>query len=267
VRPVEPLSLTDLHTLWIGPRLTWLERLSLSSWLAHGHRVILWAYESIDDVPAGVQLADAEAVLPKNSITRHRQTGSVAFFSNRFRYYLLQRQPATWMDADLVLLRSVDPTPAHLFGWETATAICNAVMRLPCESPVLEDLIGLTDAAVPVPGWWGPKYKLRQRLRGLVGWQHRGEDMNWGSFGPIALTYFIKRRNLTNWALPIESFYPIHWDNFLLFFASPDAISARITDKTIGVHLWSSSFIRDRRYEPPPAKSWLAMMCERYGVI
>jgi hypothetical protein len=27
----------------------------------------------------------------------------------------------------------------------------------------------------------------------------------------------------------------------LLFFASPEAISARLTDKTIGVHLWPSS--------------------------
>jgi len=41
--------------------------------------------------------------------------------------------------------------------------------------------------------------------------------------------------------LPIKAFYPIHWDDLLLFFASPEAISARLTDKTIGVHLWPSS--------------------------
>jgi hypothetical protein len=260
------LTLPDLHTLWIGPHLTWLERLSLRSWLEHGHRVILWRYEPIEGVPAGVQLADAEAILPKSSITHHRETGSVAFFSNRFRYHLLRQQPATWLDADIVLLRPLDSARPHLFGWETPTSICNAVMRLPSESPVLKDLIRLTEAAVPVPGWWALKYRLRQRIRGLIGCQHRGEDMNWGSFGPRALTYFIERRNLADCALSIETFYPIHWGDFLLFFASPDAVSARLTDKSIGVHLWSSSYIRERRYEPPPANSWLAVMCDRYAI-
>ena len=262
---MEHLSLPDLHTLWIGPRLTWLERLSLRSWLEHGHHVILWCYEPIEGVPAGVELADAAVILPKSSITHHRLTGSVAFFANRFRYHLLRRQPATWVDADFVLLRPLDRTSPYLFGWETPTSICNAVLRLPPKSPVLKDLIRLTDAAVPVPGWWTPKERLRQRLRGLIGRQQLGEDMTWGSFGPRALTYFLKRRNVADYALPIEAFYPVYWEDFLLSFASPDALSARITDKTIGVHLWSSSFIRERRYEPPPPNSWLAVMCNRYG--
>jgi len=260
------LELPDHHTLWIGPRLTWLERLSLCSWLKQGHHVVLWCYEPIEGVPAGVQLADAGAILSKDSITRHCQTGSVAFFANRFRYHLLRRQHATWLDADVVLLRPLDSTCPYLFGWETPTSICNAVMRLPSESPVLKDLIHLTDASVPLPGWWSLKHRLYQRLMGLFGSHERGEDMNWGSFGPWALTYFIERWNLAGYAMPIETFYPIHWSDYSLFFASPDAISRRLNNKTIGVHLWSSSSIGERRYEPPPVNSWLAMMCERYAV-
>jgi hypothetical protein len=262
---IERSSLPDLHTLWIGPRLTWLERLSLCSWLEHGHQVILWCYESIEDVPAGVQLADAEAILPKNLIAGYRPA-RLPLFASRFRYHLLRQQPATWVDADIVLLRRLDSTSPYLFGWETPTSICNAVMRLPVESSVLRDLIRLTDAAVPVPGWWSPKDRLRQRLKGLLGRQQRGQDMMWGSLGPKALTYFLKQQNLADFALPIEAFYPIHWDDFWLFFASPDAISARLTNKSIGVHLWSSSFIQERRYKPPPPNSWLAVMCERYAI-
>jgi hypothetical protein len=260
------LSLPDVHTLWIGPRLAYLERLSLCSWLKHGHHVVLWCYESIEGVPNGVQLADAQAILPKSSIAYHRETGSVTYFANRFRYHLLRRQPATWLDADIVLLRPLDSTCPYLFGRESTTSICNAVMRLPSESPVLTDLIRLVDASVPVPGWWLPKQKLRQHLMGLIGRQHRGEDLTWGSFGPRAFTYFLERRNLADRALPIETFYPIHWDDYLLFFASPDAISARLTDKTVGVHLWSTSNIRERKYKSPPPNSWLAVMCERYAI-
>jgi Alpha 1,4-glycosyltransferase conserved region len=101
---------------------------------------------------------------------------------------------------------------------------------------------------------------------GLIGRHHRGENLTWGSFGPKALTYFLERRNLADRALPIETFYPIHWHDYLLFFASPDAISARLTDKTIGVHLWLSSNIRERRYQPPPPNSWLAVMCESFAI-
>jgi hypothetical protein len=107
------MSLPDLHTLWIGPRLTWLERLSLCSCLANGHHVILWCYELIEGVPDGVQLADAQAILPKSSITYHRESGSVTYFANRFRYHLLRRQPATWLDADIVLLRPLATARPH----------------------------------------------------------------------------------------------------------------------------------------------------------
>jgi hypothetical protein len=263
---VERLSLPDIHTLWIGPRLTWLERLSLCSWLEHGHHVILWCYESIEGVPAGVQLADAEAILPKSSVIRHRESGSVTLFSDRFRLHLLQRRRATWLDADMLLLRPLYSTSPHLFGWENPSSISNAVMRLPSGSPVLKDLTRLTDAAVPIPGWWLPKERLRQRLKGLIGLHERREDMDWGSFGPRALTYYLKRRNLADFALPIEAFYPIPWNDFLLFFASPDAISPRLTDRSIGVHLWSSSCIQERKDKPPPANSWFALMCERYAI-
>ena len=114
------MSLPDLHTLWIGPRLTWLERLSLCSCLANGHHVILWCYELIEGVPDGVQLADAQAILPKSSITYHRESGSVTYFANRFRYHLLRRQPATWLDAgaEFSLDYVVEPVERKQVGLE-----------------------------------------------------------------------------------------------------------------------------------------------------
>ena len=267
--------LPEIHSLWIGPRLAWVELLSLHSWLAHGHRVTLWCYDPVEGAPNGVRIADAAAILPKSSITRHRMTGSVALFSNRFRYHLLQRQPVTWLDTDVVLLRPLIDMSPYLFGWETPTSICTAVMRLPPDSPVLCDLIELAEARIPVPKWWSFEKKLRQYLKALIGRPDRAEDLEWGSFGPIALTDFLLRRGLTDRALPIEAFYPIHWDDISLFFATPDAVSAHLTDKTIGVHLWSSSAIQNlwsspnaqnRRNATPPGDSWIGSMCKRYDV-
>ena len=266
--------LPEIHSLWIGPRLAWIELLSLHSWLAHGHRVTLWCYEPIEGVPDGVHTADAAAILPKASIIRHRQTGSVALFSNSFRYHLLKRQPVTWLDTDVVLLRPLANTSPHLFGWETTTSICNAVMRLPRESPVLSELIKLAGARVPVPEWWRFEKKCRQRMKAVIGCHKRAEDLDWGSFGPAALTHFLFAQGLADRALPIEAFYPINWTEISVFFETPDAMSARLTEKTIGVHLWSSNLqnlwslanAKNRRAAPPPANSWVGEMCRRYDL-
>jgi hypothetical protein len=71
--------------------------------------------------------------------------------------------------------------------------------------------------------------------------------------------------------LPIEAFYPINWTEISLFFATPDAASSRLTEKTISVHLWSTSILKSPngqtwRNALPPANSWLGVMCERYGI-
>ena len=266
-------DLPEIHSLWIGPRLTWIELLSLHSWLEHGHRVTLWCYEPIEGVPDAVCVADAAAILPKSSITRHRETGSVALFSNRFRYHLLRHRRATWLDLDMVLLRPLNHTSPYLFGWESPTQICNAVLRLPSESPVLHDLIKLTGARAPVPGWWRLKGRLKQRITGLIGLHQRAEDMEWGTFGPAALTYFLLRRNFAGHATPIETFYPISWTEIPLLFAAPDLVSPRLTEKSDGVHLWSScisellwSDAKNWR-NAPPANSWIGAMCKRYDVV
>jgi hypothetical protein len=264
-------GLAEIHSLWIGPRLTWIERLSLCSWLEHGHRVTLWCYDPIEGIPNGVCTADAAEILPKTAIIRHRKTGSVALFANRFRYHLLRRGPTTWLDADVVLLRPLSHASSNLFGWETPTSINNAVMRLPPESLVLDDLIQLTGERAPVPEWWPLKKKIYQRGAALIGRHKRAEDLAWGTFGPAALTHYLSRRHLASHALPIEAFYPINWTEVSLFFATPDAVSSRLTEKTIGVHLWSTSILKSPngqtwRNALPRANSWLGAMCERYGV-
>src|SRR5690606_1292398 len=90
----------DLVTLWIGPRLSFLERACLRSALAHGHKVALYCSPPPAGVPAGIELRDAAAILPESEIIRHRG-GSPALFANRFRYELLHRGLGVWIDCDL----------------------------------------------------------------------------------------------------------------------------------------------------------------------
>jgi hypothetical protein len=264
-------ELPEIHSLWIGPRLSCVELVSLCSWVAQGHTVTLWCYEPIEGVPNGVHVADAAKILPKIEITRHRKTGSVSLFSNRFRYHLLQREPAIWADTDVVLLQPLKHSSPYLFGWETSTSICSAVMGLPSTSPVLQELIQLIESCVPVPRWWPVKKKVYQRVAALVGRHRRPEDLAWGTFGSAALTHTLLRWRVASFALPIEAFYPINWTEVALFFSTPDAVSSRLTKETFGVHLWSNSITNGPdaiawRHKPPPANSWLGAMCQRYNI-
>jgi Alpha 1,4-glycosyltransferase conserved region len=264
--------LADLHSLWVGPRLTWLEQLCLVSWLAHGHRVLLWTYQPVESVPHGVETRDAREILPESAITFHRFSGSVSLFSNRFRYHLFQRRQATWLDTDILLLRPLADSSPFLFAWETPDSICGAVLRLPRNSRALCDLLAFTDARVPVPHWWPLKHRIRQRLRGLVRRHELAEDMTWGTFGPRALTETLRRCNLTDRALPSETFYPLIWTETALFYEPPEIVEARLTARTVAVHLWSTGSlmatpeIATKRNAPAPSWSWIGGKCTAYGI-
>jgi alpha 1,4-glycosyltransferase len=265
-------QLPDLHSLWIGRRLTWLEQLCLASWLAHGHRAVLWTYHPVEGAPHGVEMRNAREILPESAITFHYFKGSVSLFSNRFRYHLCQRHRATWLDTDVLLLRPLaDPSP-YLFAWEHPDSICSAVLRLPSGSGALRDLLALTDARVPVPHWWPLKDRTWQHLRGLVGQHQTATDMDWGTFGPRALTETLQRHRLTDRALPCDTFYPILWMETALFYGPADIVEARLTERTIAVHLWSTSGlmstpeVEKKRNAPPPSGNWIAGKCAAYGV-
>lgn len=264
-------GLCYLHSLWIG-RLTWLEQLCLTSWCAQGHKVILWTYGRLDGVPEGVEVRDGREILSEAAIAFHRVSGSVSLFSNRFRYHLFQRYNATWLDTDVILLDPLVNASPYLFAWESPDSICSAVLRLPSSSPVLFDLLALADAGVPVPHWWPLKNRLRQRLLGLVRRHEAPEDMDWGTFGPRALTETLSHHHLSSRALPKETFYPLAWTEAALFYADAKIVEARLSAQTVAVHLWSTSSrlavpgMLERRLAAAPVSSWIGEKCKAYGI-
>lgn len=256
----------DLHTLWVGGRLGWFERLCVTSMLAQGHRVVLWSYEPVDNVPEDVVSAPGERVLPKSAITRHGATQSLALFSNRFRYRLLRMQAVTWVDIDLIFLRPLTDESPILFGREDAESVCNAVLRLPPDHAALAEIEHLSLQRVPAPFWWPWRQRWHQRVAGVIGRHLRPEDMTWGTFGPKALTEALSRHHLLHLARPADVFYPIHWTEAHLIFEAAAKVDRAITPETIAVHLWGDSNQRERRRQPPQPGSWIASMCGRFGV-
>jgi hypothetical protein len=125
-------SLDSINMLWIGD-LSPVERLCLRSFAAAGHPVHLYAYNEIADVPQGVTLQDASQILPISRIFRNQRgkgKGSLAGFSDLFRFKLLLDRGGWWVDADIFCLRPFKFESPYVFGFE-GQAVASGVIKMP----------------------------------------------------------------------------------------------------------------------------------------
>ena len=136
--------LDPIQSLWIGGRLSTLERLSVASFLAHGHPYHLYTYGEVEGVPDGAKVHDAREVLPEDRIFTY-QTGAVgkggySGFANLWRLHLLHDRGGWWADTDIVCTRPwtgfadevIATSPEGKWG-EPAN---NCVLKMPAGSPV-----------------------------------------------------------------------------------------------------------------------------------
>lgn len=254
-----------LFTFWSFAPLTYVERLCLTSMVAAGHAVDLYTYDGKLDVPEGVTVRDAREFYARDRVVFHARTGSPALFTDIFRYAGLRRGIGAWVDTDVILLRGIADLGEHIFGLEEPGRLNGAVLRLPADSPYLAYIDRLVAAPVPLPQHWSIKKKLRQLARGAIGRARRLEDLEWGVIGPVALTAYARRNGWLSLAQPKEVFYPIHWTERPMFFGPAELVEQRITPATRAVHLWHMGFTKEQKARPPPG-SYLARMCDRYGI-
>jgi len=223
-------------TLWIGEGFGAVERACLRSVLRQGHGLTLYCYSEPIGIPDGVELQDASAILPETSVLRHRG-GSVAPFSDWFRYELLKRGLGTWIDTDMYLLRPLDGQAEHLFGEERPGVINNAVLRLPPDSPALVEL--LEPFRGTTPAWLPARHRARSHLQKLLNGRVDVGAMPWGTTGPAALTAAAAKLGISSCALPVPVFYPVPWEQAAWIRDPALRLDQMVTDETIGIHLWN----------------------------
>jgi hypothetical protein len=72
--------------------------------LGNGHKFHLYTYESVENVPSGTTVIDANTVMRLNEkyeINHGFGTGSKAPFSDIFRLTLLNQKGGWWVDMDV----------------------------------------------------------------------------------------------------------------------------------------------------------------------
>ena len=230
------MTLAMINAVWVGPKLGPVHAACLRSFVRHGHRTVLHVYEQPADVPDGVELADAGELLPSSRIIRHRMSGSLALFSDLLRYEIQKKELGLYVDCDCYCLRPLEDAE-YIFGWESAASIANGVLKLLPNSQALANLLAIKDTRVFDTPWASAKRRAYQRLRACLGVPVKIQDMPWGFTGPRALTWYLKQHGLERHARPIDTFYPVHWDQVPLLLDPGLTIADLVTPRTLILHL------------------------------
>jgi hypothetical protein len=210
-----------IQGLWIGDEFSVMERLSVASFLAHGHYVHLYTYGPVRGVPEGAELKDASSILPREQIFRYRDHASYAGFANYFRYKLLLERGGWWVDLDAVCLKPFDFDADFVFSSELDDEGRQrpnvGFIKAPPSSAILREL-------------W--QYCLAKNPRQIA----------WGETGPALLNQVLQQFDLGAYVQESHIFCPIayyDWERSL----DPTA-SWSFPQTTRAVHLWNEMWRR-----------------------
>ena len=217
--------------LWVGDRLSTMERLSIASFLRNGHEFHLYVYGNPAGVPPGTVLLDGNDILPSSRIFMYSRQATYAGFSNYFRYRLLLERGGWWVDLDTVCLKPFDFAEAYVFSSEVNEGephINCGMVKCPAGSPLMSYLWGETDRLEP-------------------------SALTWGQCGPQLMQRGVEMFSLESFVQPPSVFCPIShhdWRRLL-----EPAVAWDFGVETRAVHLWHemwrrSQLDKDAAYDP-----------------
>ena len=222
----------EANGLWIGTRLSPLERACVQSFLMKGHRFNLFVYDAVENVPDGCTLTDAASILPREAIFAHGAgagAGSLAGFSDRFRYKLLYELGGWWMDLDVLCLQSTFPDLPIVIGRQDPQLINGAVLRFPRQHPAMSEAHDESES--------------------------KGTTVEWAEIGPKLLTRYVGEGKIATTVLPHTYFYPLHFTQFWSVFDPRRTLHASQTIRgAVCLHLWNEMIRRngiDKDVLPP----------------
>ena len=136
-------NLPVIQSLWIGGRLSLLERLCIHSYLENGHPFHLYTYGAVEDVPSGATVLDAEDILPRSRCAyRIEDMDRKAVFADWFRWELLFEKGGIWSDMDCVCLKPIDRKEKVFIALEQCVGgywmVANGLVQFPAQHPLVK---------------------------------------------------------------------------------------------------------------------------------
>lgn len=219
--------LNVIQSLWIGPRLSSMEKLCIQSFLKHGHEFHLYVYAQLDGVPAQTKLCDANKIVPSSRIFLYRANNSYAGFANMFRYKLLLDRGGWWVDTDTICLRPFDFPEPYVFSSENSVVESSLTADSCVNNGIIRTL---------------PNSDLMRYT-----WEHceRADNskLQWGDTGPQLMARAIDIFSLRQYIQPPNMFCPIPFLSWKL--ALEPGVIWQFGSETRAVHLWNEMWRRN----------------------
>ena len=242
----------EVRTFWTGPPLSYYEILSLKSFVATGARVFLYSYDADLIVPDGVEILDAEDIVPLEYLKRYNSENPDAWsrHSDLMRYGMLHRFGGWYLDLDVICLKDRFPDLDLYFGRAGEERIYPTIMKFPAGSPALKDLIDTAKLVLP-----NADRAVAGNARAVIG-------------NPL-FSKVLKDHGLDQMAQPRSDAYEIAIHEMLLFFnpSQCETVQGRLRDKSF-THLWNGAWngLRIPRNYGPPKGSFLDLMFRNFDI-
>jgi 4-hydroxybenzoate polyprenyltransferase len=144
---ISRLKENNVHGLWIGNKLSNMELLTITSFIKHGYQFHLWIYDDLGNeyLPNELLICNANEIIPKEKIFYYKNKsqfgqgqGSVAGFSDIFRYKLLYEKGGWWVDMDVTCLRPFDSDGEYFFRAHNSLPLVGNVIKAPAKSQLMK---------------------------------------------------------------------------------------------------------------------------------
>lgn len=232
-----------IQGLWIKGELSFMEQLSIKSFLANNHEYHLYIYDDVKNIPEGTVVKDGNEILPENRIFTYQSgwgKGGYSGFSNFFRYHLLNIKGGWWADTDVICLKPFDFNSEYVisssYEGKWGEIANNCVLKLPKGSEFTQHLVQECDHKDP-------------------------SQIKFGETGPHLVQKAVRKFHYQHYIVSYQAFCPITWravkkmvyaeEKLTLQKAITDAKDlvrpllkpktkpGKITKNSYAVHLWN----------------------------
>lgn len=237
------------QSLWVGPRLRWVEQLSIASYLRNGWRYQLYVYDPPAGAPPGCELMDAEAILPREALFREGggsgwHKGSLGAFSDLFRYALLHLKGGMWTDTDVVNRRLFEPDGRSFMATEMIDGGVygpnGCLLAAPAGAPFIAEAL--------------------RRARALID----AEALTFARIGPELLAEMIAERGPGAFELLPKNFMnPVPWLQAATFLRPYETVAAAPEIRAAtNIHLYTETWrlVGLRLDQPPSVDTFLGRL-------
>ena len=259
--------------LWVGGRLSALERLCIRSFCAHGHEFHLYHYDGLENVPrvGGLRVMNGEDILPRTAIFRNKR-GSLAYFADHFRWELMRQRGGWWADMDIICLRPLDfADDIVLATIDYVPSLNIAVMKFPRAHPAaVAAADGYKDIDRFRP-WDTPRTKRRKIFRRMQFWRDSRQKIHADDAGGMSgLTAIVNHFGLQKHIRRVHYFHML--DKSMLDYAFDNTLHDMgalepMLSQSYTVHL-SNNWLKQLGINKDgnhPANSLYEILKRRYG--